>query len=820
MQRWWRTSERTDWGDFEASAQLFTMSMGIFIGCRPYYVRPGTRETSLCVYHLRWDFMVEAMRRYEKRHGGLPEQQAAGAAAAGGGNGNGGGGAGGAAEAKQDAVREALKTPSAARASSTCEGVAAPSNTKYSEPDCLDGKCSSCKDGAKFKSFLAGTVLEAAAAVPQVVDGDDGEGMDDDDDAGGAGPIEDDEDVEEKDGEEEKEPDEDQPQDKAFITYDKWMKIPYTTKAGAIVHKYDFVTVTVPIDEFWADVYGFLPKYLQHHDLAKWCDEEWQNLKVTFKRGEVVLVMDASEAHSHQLRREHQSAYFNQVTSNLWVVVLRFHLDDIGNISDEEKEKLRQHFADKGVQPIIRETHFYLTADKDKDQAHVQYILRDISNYLRATGRWSKEDVCFTCSGSTTAADGNDGGPRVCSNSNCTGKTSYFDIDHLAKSEVKEGKYYTGRGVPAAGVSFKTLKGQSDGCACQFMCAQFLLFLSEYKIKTNIRVLWNWFASCHGKCDCDPEGGAAKNLADKFENKDSPIADERRTIRNAAEFVAVARELWSKPAHDYFSKNGKGVYRRWWHLMPLSGCKSVPALRRQLNGCNPEIVLKGTTTRRYIKTFRRVADTGFRGLLLASSRPCNRAECEACTVYDNYAACKTSPYTECEEVQLDPHSTVAPTPTAGGLADEGRRLAAAAAVGDFLIGETESDETPWWLLKVTASEASVPANYVCPDLHCDVTFDNYGDTRHQRKAAVKVQRFRPEVTGRGQDSSFYFNLDTTIPSFFFPSHLLRSKVEPEMSTRSVRAASGRGFVPVDRAKITAEMKKEVNGKCRVYDVSF
>ena len=187
--RSWRLGERTDWGDFEASAQLFTMSMGIFIGCRPYYVRPGTRETSLCVYHLRWDFMVEAMRRYEKRHGGLPEQQAAGAAAAGGGNGNGGGGAGGAAEAKQDAVREALKTPSAARASSTCEGVAAPSNTKYSEPDCLDGKCSSCKDGAKFKSFLAGTVLEAAAAVPQVVDGGDGEGMDDGDDAGGADQL-------------------------------------------------------------------------------------------------------------------------------------------------------------------------------------------------------------------------------------------------------------------------------------------------------------------------------------------------------------------------------------------------------------------------------------------------------------------------------------------------------------------------------------------------------------------------------------------------------------------------------------------------------
>ena len=257
--------------------------------------------------------------------------------------------------------------------------------------------------------------------------------------------------------------------------------------------------------------------------------------------------------------------------------------------------------------------------------------------------------------------------------------------------------------------------------------------------------------------------------------------------------------------------------------MPLSGCKSVPALRRQLKGCKSKIVLKGTTITRQIKTFRRVADTGFPGLLYASARPCNRAQCSACTPAGNhaanYTACQTSPYTTCEEVQLTPLSTVAPTPTAGGLAEAGRLLASTAAEGDFLVGETESDETPWWLLKVTSPQAAIPADYSCPDLHCDISFENYGDTRNHRKA-VKVQRFRPEVTGRGQDSSFYFNLDTTIAPFFFPSHLLRSKVEPEMSTRSVRAESGRGFVEVERAKITAEMKKEVNGKCRIYDESY
>ena len=207
----------------------------------------------------------------------------------------------------------------------------------------------------------------------------------------------------------------------------------------------------------------------------------------------------------------------------------------------------------------------------------------------------------------------------------------------------------------------------------------------------------------------------------------------------------------------------------------------------------------------------------------ASARPCNRAECAACTPAGsgpaNYLACKTSPYTKCEEVQLTPLSNSAPAPTAGGLAGAGRQLATAAVVGDFLAGETESDETPWWLLKVASTQEDVPANYLCPDLHCDVKFENYGDTRLQRKA-IKVQRLRPEVTGRGQDSSFYFTIDSTIAPFFFPSHLLRSKVDPEMSTRNVRAGSGRGFVGVERAKITAEVKREINGKCRVYDNSF
>jgi hypothetical protein len=536
--------------------------------------------------------------------------------------------------------------------------------------------------------------------------------------------------------------------------------------------------------------------------------------------------MDASEAHKHQLRREHQSAYFNQVSSNLWVVVLRFHLDDVGNITEAEREKLRAHFAKHKLQPIIRETHFYLTNDKEKDQAHVQYILRDISNYLRGTGRWTKEDACFTCGAKTTEGSGAEDGsasssssssPRVCTSATCDGKTSYFDIDHLAKSEEKERSYYAGRGAPAAGVRFKELKAQSDGCAAQFVNSRFLLFLSQFKIKTNIRVQWNLFCSCHGKCDCDPEGGSVKNLADKYENKDSPIADERRTIRSPAEFVRVGRENWSKPAHDFFSKKGKGVFRRWFHLMPLSGCKSIPALRRQVEGCDSEIVLKGTTIKKQIKKYRRFIDDGYRGILLASRRPCNRKECSPCTVDGNHALCETSPLTKCESIQLSPKSTVEVSPSVGGLAEDGRAIGAAAAAGDLLVGETDSDETPWWLLKVTGVQQQVPPGYVCPNLHCDVEFD-YGRTM-QQKVAVLVQRFRPAVTGRGEDSSFYYDLDTTVDAFLFPSHMLRAKVEPGVTDARVRV-QGQGLVTLPRAKMTAAMKKDVNGKCRVYDDSF
>ena len=85
----------------------------------------------------------------------------------------------------------------------------------------------------------------------------------------------------------------------------------------------------------------------------------------------------------------------------------------------------------------------------------------------------------------------------------------------IAQTEKDEKKYYEGQGAPQERgtdeepekCSFKWIHAFSDGCASQFKCAVFLLFLSLwYVLFAPLRITWNWFCSAHGKCDCDPEG--------------------------------------------------------------------------------------------------------------------------------------------------------------------------------------------------------------------------------------------------------------------------------------------------------------------------
>ena len=217
------------------------------------------------------------------------------------------------------------------------------------------------------------------------------------------------------------------------------------------------MTQSATLPEFWNDFQGYFYKFVRHHDLSKWCSAEHQTLQVSFKRNTAVMVIHASEAHKHAARRENQSAYFSQVSSNIWVVVLYFRVEDLGNIDVAEKEKLLAFFAALRQPAIIKETHFYITVDREKDQAMVQKVIKDVANYLKSKGRWAAACVCGCCGVSSREAEGGN------SCYNCGGVFDYFKQKDLADSERDEADYYKNRGAPASDVSFNWLQVFSDG---------------------------------------------------------------------------------------------------------------------------------------------------------------------------------------------------------------------------------------------------------------------------------------------------------------------------------------------------------------------
>ena len=71
--------------------------------------------------------------------------------------------------------------------------------------------------------------------------------------------------------------------------------------------------------------------------------------------------MDAAEAHKHKRSREHQSAYFSsfqQLSPHMWLL---FHVDDLGDICGENKQKHLFFFFIDLENGLLQETHIFIT---------------------------------------------------------------------------------------------------------------------------------------------------------------------------------------------------------------------------------------------------------------------------------------------------------------------------------------------------------------------------------------------------------------------------------------------------------------------------
>ena len=97
------------------------------------------------------------------------------------------------------------------------------------------------------------------------------------------------------------------------VHYESYEKLEYTLKDGTVKEKKDFVSKTVPFSVYKAKFVEYYPKFVAHHNDAKWHDDDFISLKSKLPRCHCGLVIDYAENYSHEPREEHQSKYFSQV---------------------------------------------------------------------------------------------------------------------------------------------------------------------------------------------------------------------------------------------------------------------------------------------------------------------------------------------------------------------------------------------------------------------------------------------------------------------------------------------------------------------------
>lgn len=222
----------------------FHCSWKEFLLLRPFYVRKATRETCMCVYHMRWDEFASGLLTYRKtmRQQGVSKCSCS-------------------IPQNSTVLRKAL----------ICERPA--DGPSMDKTDCSLQRCEECKQLKRFTSASLGMCdLEMR---------DPGEGL------------------------------------ALMVKYESYEKIQYRTKDGTLKDRKDFVSKQVPFSTFKEEFDTYWPKFIAHHNDAKWLDNDFIALKSKLPRGRAAFVIDSAENYSHQPRFEHQSKYFSQVQTTI-----------------------------------------------------------------------------------------------------------------------------------------------------------------------------------------------------------------------------------------------------------------------------------------------------------------------------------------------------------------------------------------------------------------------------------------------------------------------------------------------------------------------
>lgn len=433
------------------------------------------------------------------------------------------------------------------------------------------------------------------------------------------------------------------------VHYESYEKILYRTKDGTEKERKDFVSKEVPFSEFKSSFAEYWPKFIAHND-AKWHDNDFAALKSKLPRHMAGLVIDYAENYSHQPRFEHQSKYFCQVQSTVIPVVLMLHVEDLTNINVDERIELIRLFDELQLPHVIAETHLVVSSDMQHDNAMVQKVMDDfIMPYLHTNA------------------------PSV-----------------------------------------TMVHARSDGCKAQFKCAANFYWVSrQLKEGSGLVVNWSFFESCHGKCYCDPEGGAFKNSARHHELCISDPSEQLRDSENLFDWAQNRSEL-HRPKLSLQQKKGKGIFRRFFYWVPSKGVGAVNRSRL------PKLTAQGTSR------LHEFVDIGVVGTVSTRRASCH--QCDSCWSGARHN-CKNLDYTghpmELKIVTETVPSAATTRIDRVTMSRDAVTRATNAAKGSTVCFETHKDEQslPWVLGLIVTAVCNAPSG-------CSVPYDSSKDPVH------------------------------------------------------------------------------------------
>ena len=318
--------------------------------------------------------------------------------------------------------------------------------------------------------------------------------------------------------------------------------------------------------------------------------------------------------------------------------------------------------------------------------------------------------------------------------------------------------------MAAPGVRFDTHYATSDGAPTQFDNADMYLWISKQSQKHGIRFDWTLTCSCHGKAESDPECGSMKNLIWRL------LLDgvEIQTVSQAFQAMVDNAEF---PKKSLFDKAGKGVFRRYFHFVPLRG---PTAINRRIQHCN---TVSGS------KPHRSFCDIGTPGVVYMARRSCH--QCEGCMQMD-HSQCKNTKYQLTKTGAADPgglvqleakKGSVSRAITRGYLATLGRSIASDLPPdqAQALVVDMEAESEAWAICVTIPGETEI----------CHVTESDAHEYHNKEPGdeVLKLRKYEPISPG---SSTF----ELTGKVFFVETMGLRAALSerdfalPKMATRA------------------------------------